>query len=159
MPFRIREDARRWFKDLRDKGFETDFDSFYFCFIAGIVMRQKVPATTSETAELVDYFPGRFRSRGRLLVALFLSRELEKMGVKMEEKKAVHTVISHLVNPESPNYLSDEGLLEFNKYAHGGFEVLLEWFDQKPRSLETFLRMYKRKVDSELSKEKSGSLM
>lgn len=40
--------------------------------------------------------------------------------------------------PDAP-YLSGEGVREFNKYAHGGHEVLLEWFEYRPRSLETFL--------------------
>lgn len=35
---------------------------------------------------------------------------------------------------------------EFNKFAHGGDEVLLDWFDDCPRSLETFLRAFQRRV-------------
>jgi hypothetical protein len=42
---------------------------------------------------------------------------------------------------------------EFSKYAHGGFEVLSEWFDDRPRSLETFLRAFKRKVDTRMNAE------
>jgi hypothetical protein len=42
--------------------------------------------------------------------------------------------------------LSDEGVREFNKYSHGGYEVLLDWFDDRPRALETFLRAFHRKV-------------
>lgn len=148
MPFRIREDARAWFKDLRQGSFATDFDSFYFCFTAGIASRQKSDASSNVTAELVDYFPDRYKERGKLLVALFLRREIESMGVSTDEKEAVHSVISKLVRPESPNYLSDEGLREFNRYANGGFDVLLDWFDDRPRTLATFLRQFKAKVDA-----------
>ena len=147
MEFRIRKDARDWFKDIRDD-LALDFDAFYFCFLAGISETRKKDAMTSETAELVENFPGAYRNRGRLLVGLFLSHELDYLGVAMNEKKSVHAEIARLVQPEAPNYLSDEGVREFNRYAHGGFEVMLDWFDDRPRSLETFLRAFKRKVDA-----------
>ena len=81
-------------------------------------------------------------------MALFLSRELEELGVDMSEKKTVHAVISRLVKPEAPNYLSEDGGAEFNKYAHGGFKVLLDWFDDRPRLMDTFLRAFKMHVDN-----------
>jgi hypothetical protein len=155
-PFRIRENARDWFKDLRAKSFKTDFDSFYFCFIAGITAKRKQSVPLDDTAELVSYFPDRYSGRGKLLVALFLTRELEQLGVTMSEKHAVHSAIAKLVSPETPNFLSDDGVREFNRYAYGGYEVLLDWYDDRPRSLETFLRTFKRKVDGILSVPQSG---
>ena len=147
-PFRLRLDARQWFKDLRDqKVFKTDFDAFYFCFVSGITMKRKESIPQDETAELVAYFPDRYGSRGKLLVGLFLKTELELLGVSMNERREVHSTIARLVTPEAPNHLSDEGVREFNKYAHGGYEQLLEWFEDRPRSLETFLRSFKRKID------------
>jgi hypothetical protein len=148
MDFAIRIDARDWFKEIRTD-LDLDFDAFYFCFIAGVSTRpgRKKDVAASETATLVENFPGPYQSRGRLLVALFLSRELDYLGVSMTEKKPVHAAISRLVKPEAANFLSDEGVKEFNKYAHGGYELLLEWFDDKPRSLETFLRTFKKKID------------
>ena len=84
---------------------------------------------------------------GNLLVALFLKRELEELGVTMDNKKEVHAMVAKLVSPDVPNHLSDDGVREFNKYAHAGFEVLLDWFPaDKPRTLETFLRTFKNKV-------------
>lgn len=148
-PFRLRSDAKHWFRDLREqKVFKTDFDSFYFCFIAGVTSRRKETVTQDETAELVSYFPDRYNVRGKLLVSLFLKSELELLGVSMSERREVHSTIAKLVTPESPNFLSDEGVREFNRYAHGGYEQLIEWFDERPRSPETFLRGFKLKVDS-----------
>ena len=154
MDFAIRKDARAWFRDIKSDlaalpgtTSAPDFDAFYFCFIAGITATQKKDVPAAETASLVENFPGAYKYRGRLLVALFLSRELDYLGVAMTEKKVVHAAISRLVQPEAPNYLSDEGVREFNKYAFGGYEVLLDWFDDRPRSLEAFLRMFKRRVD------------
>ena len=153
MEFRIRKDARDWFKDIRPSltapsgtTSAPDFDGFYFCFMSGITRIRKKEASTVDTAELVENFPGPYKSRGRLLVGLFLRTELQYLGVALNEKKTVHAEISRLVHPEAPNYLSDEGVREFNKYAHGGFEVLLDWFEDRPRALETFLRGFRNNI-------------
>jgi hypothetical protein len=152
MTFRIRTEARSWFKDLRERetGFAVDFDSLYFCFMAGISTARKADAAQGETVELVNYFPDRYKSRGKLLVTIFLWSELKQYGVSMNDQKDVHSVISRLVLPETPGLLSDVGFREFNKYTFAGFEVLGEWFSDRPRSLEAFLRMFKRSVDDVL---------
>lgn len=148
-PFRVSSEARnRFFKHLYDqKEFRIGFDAFYFCFMAGITAKRKATLTQDETDELVTYFPERYTSRGKLLVSLFLTVELETLGVSMDERKDVHSAIAKLINPEG-NFLSDSGVQEFNRYAHGGYEQLTEWFDTAPRSLETFLQKYKRQIDS-----------
>lgn len=158
MEFRIIRDARKWFRDIREeltappgKAPSPDFDAFYFCFIAGVTEMRKKDVSSGETAELVDYFPGPYKNRGRLLVSLFLSKELEYLGVSLIERDTVRKEISRLVQPDAPNHLSDEGVREFNKYAHGGYEVLLDWFDDRPRVLETFLRVFRKKIETALS--------
>ena len=147
MDFAIRKEARKWFEDIRHEGLDLDFDAFYFCFIAGITAARKKNVPAANTAGLVDYFPDKYKNRGKLLIALFLSRELDLLGIKMNERKSVHDAIANFVKPDAPNHLSDEGVREFNRYAHGGYDVLLDWFDDRPRSLETFLRMFRRKVN------------
>ena len=147
--FRLMLDARKWFKDLRDqKGFKMDFDAFYFCFIAGVTTRRKKEVPPDDTAELVNHFPDLYGTRGKVLVGLFLKSELDLLGVSMDERRDVHSTVASLVTPEARNFLSDAGVREFNKYAHGGYEQLIEWFEDRPRSLETFLRSYKRKIDA-----------
>ena len=146
-PFRLRNDAKKWFKHLRDSAFNTDFDSFYICFLVGVLTKtRKESVTTTEASELVDYFPDRYRERGRLLVGVFLTTELAVLGIQMTEKKIVHSAIARLVKPDSPSYLSDEGVKLFCSYAHGGFEKLLDWFSEKPVKLETFLRELTRYI-------------
>jgi len=146
MDFAIRKDARKWFKDIRSD-LDLDFDAFYFCFVAGVAAKRKKDIAAAETDSLVDNFPGPYRSRSRLLVSLFLSRELQFLGITMAEKRTIHSAIARLVDPEASNHLSDEGVREFNKYCHGGYEVLLEWFEYRPQSLETFLRTFNRRRD------------
>lgn len=154
MPFRIRKEAKNFFKfidkDSSEKGFSTDFDILYFCFMAGISAGRKAAVSTGDTRELVDYFPDRFKTRGLLLVALFLKSELNQLGVSISEKTLVHSEITRLVDPHTPSRLSDVGLREFNMYVYGGYEVLLDWFEDRPRKMSTFVRMYKRNIDLSL---------
>ena len=55
MPFRLSNEVKAWFKGIRDSSFETDFDSFYFSFMAGITAGKKKKVATADTNELVGY--------------------------------------------------------------------------------------------------------
>ncbi|MFC1954002.1 hypothetical protein ACFLU7_00390 [Chloroflexota bacterium] len=149
MPFRIpRKALNEFFKLIRNE-VDLEFDLYYFCFMAGIATGRK--ETIPESMDVVAYFPGEYRHRGKLLIALFLYSEMKQLGVKMNEKSHIYSEISRLVNPESQDHLSDEGLREFNRYAQGGYKVLEEWFDNRPQSLEAFLRRFKVKIDETLN--------
>ena len=153
-PFRLRKDARKWFKQLYDKkSFQIGFDCFYFCFVAGVTARRKTRIPQDETDELVAYFPDKYRSRGNLLVALFLKRELDTMGVGMADKKEVRSMVASLLTREgAQHHLSDSGVREFNKYAHAGFDVIFDWYrGDAPRTLEAFLLSFRRNVHKTLN--------
>lgn len=154
--FRLRTEARKWFSELRDsRAFRVDFDIFYFCFMAGVAGGQKVSVQQSETAQLVDYFPERYKGRGRQLVAMFLARELHELGIDVTQREVVNSAISKLIDPHAPNFLSDEGVKQFNSYASGGYELLTDWFDDKPRHLDTFLRAFKLFIDETVNSRAS----
>lgn len=146
MPFYLRRDARNWFRDIRP-AMSLDFDEYYLCFVAGLATGRKADASQDETTELVDTFPGEYRRRGRLLVAAFLARELQGMGISSTDRGALHSTISKLVDPLATSQLSAEGMKQFNRYSYGGFDVLTEWFDDRPRAIETFLPVFKQKLD------------
>lgn len=148
-PFRLRKDARKWFKEL-EKGFDSDaplFEMFYLCLIAGLATKKKADVSTTDATELVDYFPGEYRARGRVIVATFLARELQALGIEMTEKRALHSSIAQLVDPLSPSHLSEAGVKEMNRYAAGGFDQLTEHFDDPPRAIETFIPLFKQFVE------------
>lgn len=149
MPFRLRKDARQWFKGI-EKQLDLGFDIYYFCLMAGLATGRKKEVTQAETTDLVNEFPGAYRPKGRIIIALFLTRELKSLGIKLTEKRAIHAAIRGLVEPLSSSHLSDGGMKELNKYAFGGFEVLTEWFQERPRTVETFLPLYKQYLDSAL---------
>lgn len=156
--FRIREDARTWFDVLRvkEKVLKTDFDCFYFCFMAGIASGQRKPGPLADTAELVDNFPESYGGRRGLLVSLLLLQELAAVGVLLEEKNDVRREIARLISTETPNWLSDDGVHLFNAYAYSGFDVLQEWFGDRPQSLATFLQIFKQKFDETIRATPDG---
>ena len=146
MPFRLRTDAREWFRDIKTP---VDFDIYYFCLMAGLAANRK-PEVKTEAKDLVNDFPELYKKNNRLILALFLSRELRSMGIKLNEKVELHTEISHLVDASEPSRLSEHGMHELNRYASGGYEALREEFSDRPRFLETFLADFKSFLEGHL---------
>ncbi len=147
MGFELRQDAKRWFKafdkDIKQKNIIL-FDLYYFCLIPGFVTRRRnIEIHSDDVEEMTRNFPGVFSSRGELLVGLLINTELSRMGIDLNERTSVYRTISELVIT-SPPYLSNEGIKRMNQYAHGGFDVLCERMDERPRSMETFVRKYYR---------------
>jgi hypothetical protein len=143
--FRLRRDARKWFHHIHGD-FQIDFDIYYLCLMAGLRSGSRQDIAAAETSELVDHFPGEYKARGRVVVALLLSRELRRLGINFAERRLVHESIQTLVDPLSPSHLSDAGMREANRYAYGGFEVLTEWFADPPLHIETFLVHYAKRI-------------
>lgn len=141
MAFRLRKDARTWFKSL--EGTITTkaplFEYYYFCLSIGFAYGQKAEASSDATEELVRYFPDEFRTRGRIITALLISKELQALGISFNERTQVYKVIRELVDPQSPSFLSEYGMQQMNRYASGGFEVLSEKITDPPRTLPAFL--------------------
>jgi hypothetical protein len=156
MPFRLRNDAKTWFKHISGElGNAPQFDMYYFCLLAGMTDgRLTDTIKDGETAELVDAFPGEYAARGRLLIALLISRELKRQSIKLTERSAVNAAINHLVDPDSPSRLSAEGMRLMNQYSYGGFEVLADWFVEQPRQLSVFLPLLHRRISKSLSAKK-----
>ena len=151
--FRILKDARPWFKDLysKEEGLVIDFEIYYFCLMAGLATgKKRSDLTTTETTELVQHFPGRYKERGKIIVSLFLARYLASLGVTLIDKKTAHNQISKLISPTSPNYLSDDGMKELNKYAAAGYDEIIGWFEDRPRTLESFLRTFALKINTQV---------
>jgi len=147
--FQMRRDTRKWFSDIRSY-YETDFDTYYLCLIAGLAAGHKPqsPITSDEVADLVDYFPGKFKSRGRLLLGMLLSKELKSKGINLTEREAVDREIAKYVDPDSPSRMSPLGVSAMNDYAHGGYDILCEYFPERPRTIEIFLRTYAQCIES-----------
>jgi hypothetical protein len=144
MYFQLREDAERWFKDISHH-YSTKFDRYYLCLMAGFASgRRNTTIPSDEVTDLVENFPGEFKSRGKLLVGLLIHTELRHLGIDLEDREAVYKQVRRLVERDSTSYMSSEGVRLMNQYAHGGFDALCEYFSDRPRSIETFIRKYFR---------------
>ncbi|MGB3237839.1 MAG: hypothetical protein WBB29_06065 [Geitlerinemataceae cyanobacterium] len=142
MDFQIRKDTRRWFKDI-EKHYPILFDLYYLCLVAGFTSgRRKTDIPNDEVDSFIGYFPGEFRSRGRLLVGALIDAELRRLAINLEDRDEIYREVKKIVDPNSPSDLSSEGMTRMNAYAHGGFDVLCEHFNERPRSIETFIRKY-----------------
>lgn len=146
MYFQLRKDADKWFKGIAHH-YPTKFDLYYLCLMVGFAARRKTKAESNEVTDLTDDFPKEFKSRGRLLIALLVNTELSFMGIDLDERDAVYQEISRLIATDSRAYLTDEGGRILNQYAHGGFGALVERFEDRPRSIETFIREYSKFID------------
>lgn len=146
MPFRLRTDARDWFRDIKTP---IDFDLYYFCLMVGLAANRKSDGK-AEAKDLVNDFPELYKKNNRLILALFLRRELQFMGIELNEKVQLHNEISRLVDASEPSRLSEHGMHELNRYASGGYEALSEEFTDRPRHLETFLPEYKKFLEAYL---------
>ena len=144
MPFRLRRDCRNWFGHVAGD-LPLDFDMYYLCLMAGFKAGRK--ADVGQATELVDNFPGDYRSGGRILAAMLLRAELHEAQIDLCEREPVHKLISGLLDTLSPSGLSTEGVKLMNRYASGGFEELTERFEDKPRFIDVFLLRYKQILD------------
>ena len=152
--FRLRKDARRWFRYLRSQragrtgeALPLHFDVYHLCLMAGLATgtKQSVPAV--ETTDLVATFPQDYGKQGRLVVALFLATEIENMGIAPSDRSTIHHIVGKLLDATSPAYLSAEGFDLCNRYSYGGFEILRDsWFMAEPRLPEVFLPQYVRRL-------------
>lgn len=147
MPFKLRRDAKDWFRDL-DRDLDLDWDMYYFCLLAGLAVNKKASKTNDDsTLTIYDRFPKEYKDKSELLLGLFTSVELKARGIDEDNKKQTHEEISSLIEPKSVTGLSSEGLNLMNRYADFGFDTLREWFEDRPRTLEAFLPKFRANIE------------
>lgn len=141
MYFRLRRDADDWFKDISGH-FTTKFDLYYLCLMCGFAANRRATLAANKATDITDSFPSEFREKGNLLVGILINSELVKSGIDLKERESVNKLIGRLVTPASQSYLTDDGVKAMNEYANAGFDILLEQFNDRPRTIETFVRRY-----------------
>lgn len=141
MPFRLREDAERWFASLNGKEpARHKFDLYYFCAMAGLASGRTSDASGLGAREIIDEFIQDYQPAQRLLIGLLVAAEVRRGGIDLDEREAVRAVFRRLVTPESKTQLTEEGMRCMNAYASGGYDFLAESRDKAPASPEEFLR-------------------
>ena len=151
MPFRIVDDARKFFRHLeRDSEYvklETIFDQYYLCLMLGLV-RAKLGSENDEGTEFVQEFPADYHERRYEIIGLLIATELDRKGVPEEDRLGMESLVMKYVSHQSVTSLSSAGLSLLNRYARGGYEILSDHFKDPPRGLHTFLVEYHRLISS-----------
>lgn len=143
MPFRLREDAERWFKELDGKDpTKTKFDLYYFCLMAGLANNRKRDISDVVAREIVDDFIQDYKPAQHLLIGLLVVAEVRRSGIDLLERDEVRNEFRRLVTPGTNTQLTDEGMRCMNEYANGGYDFLAESTENPPTSPEEFLRNF-----------------
>ena len=160
MSFRLRTDAEEWFKGI-EKEFSYKFDAYYFCLMAGFAAVRKSQLTSEDKPAFVDDFPGDYKLQQNLLLGGLIDAELRNLlgrSATTKDKAVVEKTVARLLTASGAStHLSsgsDGGATLMNEYASGGFDVLVERMGDKPRKLETFLRVY-AKLITDLESERA----
>jgi len=147
--FRLPKRADQWFSNIRPY-LNYDFDVYYYCLMAGLAKGVKENLPSNETRDVIKNFPNEYRSESKIIVAYFLTKELERLGVSLDDRVIVHRTIKKYLDSDSPSaILSEEGQREMNKYANAGIDVLIEEYNgNKPQHIETFLPWFSKLISS-----------
>lgn len=157
MPFRLREDAERWFKELDGKEpAKTKFDLYYFCLMAGLASGRTSDPSSFGAREIIDEFIQDYQPAQHLLIGLLVAAEVRLSGINLSEKAAVRGVFKRLVTPGSKTQLTEEGMRCMNAYASGGYDYLAESRDSAPASPEEFIRDFVGLIGEAMETEAQG---
>lgn len=143
--FRLRQDTEDFFRYVKDTApLQTKWDLYYLCAIVGLLGRR-----TSDPAEedisapvFVQQVIEGYKPIELILVALLLMAQMSRVGYRAEDKKEIQRLLGQLVDPRA-QALGSEGAGILNRYASGGYDLLIERYgDVPPRAVEDFLPRY-----------------
>jgi len=159
MSFFIHPEAAVWFKNLSNSvdNFKTQFDSYYFCLLIGLASGKKA-VEMKKTAEITDTFPLDYSPRSKVIIALFLKRVLDDMGISSHERQVISDNLSRFLRADSPTSLTAEAHKELDRYAYAGFEILSTTFQERPTDMPSFLIKYMELLKRQISVWQGASL-
>jgi hypothetical protein len=153
--FRLRAEADDWFKgiDSKDGPIHTKFDQYYLCLMLGLATGRT--DKFQGAPEFVDYFVADYAAVGRLLVALLVVAEAERLGVELTDKADVKRLLDEYLDPKPHANLTEKGFQRLNDYANGGYNTLVEAIPERPRHVESFLQVYTAMIADKMNQSKS----
>ena len=139
--FRLKPEADDWFKGIYNKGaLKTKWDIYYLCLMMGLAGSKASSATGA--VDLVHYFIEDYKKSSRLIVTLFLSTHLKKLGIELNDRLEAKRVLDEYLDPSNSTALNSDGFRTMNEYAQGGFLLLAENIGNRPDDQVTFLLRY-----------------
>lgn len=148
--FRLREDTDEFFRHLRNQApFQSKWDVYHLCAMLGLFgQRSSDPNDEGIAAPVfVQYVIDDYKPVELILVSLLLLAQMARVGYRVEDRTEIQRLLSQLINPRA-QALGPEGVDLLNRYASGGFDLLLERYgDAAPRTPEEFLVRYSKILD------------
>ena len=149
MAFQLRSEAEAYFKSISaSPAFRTKFDQYYLCLMLGLASGRNERAVTA--VDLVDYFIVDYKPVGRLMVALLVVAEAQRLGFELTEKSELKSLLDDYLDPAHSANITALGFQKMNDYANGGFNILNELLPDRPRHAETFLQLYPLLLDEQI---------
>ncbi|WP_316979539.1 hypothetical protein [Shumkonia mesophila] len=117
------------------------FDAYYCCLMAGLDVRKIGNDGDLEGDVFVNGYPDDYKDQADILAGLLIDAELDRKGIKADDKASIENEMIQLVNPTSATRLSENGNKLLNLYAAAGFKILQDRM-MPPASLDEFIVAY-----------------
>jgi hypothetical protein len=144
--FRLKPDpVRKYFSAIDNTSkiskFETIWDRYYLCFMAGFKALRLGEEPSAEHTFEQTFIELYVMQRYEIIGALIAS-EIERQGISYTNESDIRDLMCDLTEHTSPTGLSDEGVKRLNEYADGGFFVIREHIPGPHMEVDTFLKKY-----------------
>jgi len=145
MSFIRRQEMDGWFSNLhKDNSLEIQFDYYYMCLMIGFAALRDDPLQGG--SELIRHFPGPYAGASKLIVGLLLIAETKKLGKQLGNKRDVEFLVQQYLETSGSGVLNDVGFDRINDYANGGFNFLVEEYEDKPYHADSFFGWYTERL-------------
>jgi hypothetical protein len=139
--FRLKPEVDDWFKGIYNKGaLKTKWDIYYICLMMGLAGSKT--SSAAGAIDLVHHFIEDYKKSSRLIVTLFLSTHLKKLGIELKDRLEAKRILDDYLDSSNSTSLNNEGYRAMNEYAQGGFLLLAENIENRPDDQVTFLLKY-----------------
>jgi hypothetical protein len=127
--FRLTEDAKDWYKKIKDSDnatplFSEEFDLYYFCLLFGLSEDQK--EINEPLVDMSKNFTLKYKKSKEILLTFLMLRHAQKRKIKVSDKKSLQKLLDKFCDKESESGtgLSTAAIDTMNHYAAGGFPIL-----------------------------------
>lgn len=146
MAFKLPKDAKFYFKQIDNQNeehakFKTLFDKYYFCLMLGLHRRELGCEEEISKEVFVSNFIEEYKDKANLIIGLLIDAELERKGIRLEERNSVQKVILDLIDENAITKLNSDAIEQLNKYAAGGMSIIREEIPTTS-DIEIFLSQY-----------------
>jgi len=128
MGFELSDGAQTYYKQINQRSksgkFGIQFDFYYLCCILGM-LKGKFPQLESGN-ELTRTFPAEYYKQRYHIIGLLIDAEIKRTGLDPQNRDNLEKFMLKLVSMENPTHLSDEGEKYLNRYAEGGYQLIVE---------------------------------